>query len=416
MDPDARRRLREPSDRLCGLAGWDVVRSAKQAQLVNAQPAAPGKPMRARIFWIEVGFLVLLSALLVVYKTDHAFRAALPSLGPLPIQIVWFGATGGVLAGLSGVFFHNQNWNTGYNYWHYSRPLIGGVAGGIGALLYYVAILLGSTESRDAKRASLRRSRKVHGELETVRSKGRHRARRRTYRIGTSADESPRSARRRPPANLPERWDRMLSFGGDEPDRKSASFRLMGPLLDPDAVTLETGLIPESSHRKGDPHVGVHGRQYPPWPSGLWSLSSEHALPALGNHLDDHLAWLLDQLEPHADVLRRICAEQQLRTDFYCGYAMGQANSGIELSGPTLTRIAVLGLGTSVGIEIWGEEADRELEYWLKDATERGDSSYVAATGSAASTVDAHHLRPPCAVGTFSALRADAMRLRTRGS
>ena len=62
-------------------------------------------------------------------------------------EIVWFGATGGVLAGLGGVFFHNADWNRTYDYWHYSRPFVGGVVGGIGCLLFYVSILIGNTKS-----------------------------------------------------------------------------------------------------------------------------------------------------------------------------------------------------------------------------------------------------------------------------
>lgn len=99
------------------------------------------------IFILEMTYLVLLIALLVVYKTDHAFRTALPPFGPLPVQIVWFGATGGVIAGLGGVFFHNADWNRAYDYWHYSRPFVGGVVGGIGCLLFYVSILIGNTKS-----------------------------------------------------------------------------------------------------------------------------------------------------------------------------------------------------------------------------------------------------------------------------
>jgi hypothetical protein len=179
---------------------------------------------------------------------------------------------------------------------------------------------------------------------------------------------------RRRSDELPPGWDRMLSFGGGENDHKRASFRLIGPLLDPDAVTRATGLTPEVSHRKGDPHVGAHGRQYQPWPTGVWSLSSEQGLPGSDKHLDDHLAWLLDQLEPHAGDLRRSRTEQQLTADFYCSYFMGQANSGFELSAAILARIVALGLDASVGVDIYGENADRELEYWLKDATERADS------------------------------------------
>jgi hypothetical protein len=69
-----------------------------------------------------------------------------PPFGPLPVQIVWFGATGGVLAGIGGVYFHNETWSHAYDYWHYSRPLAGGVVGGIGCLLFYVSITLGSTK------------------------------------------------------------------------------------------------------------------------------------------------------------------------------------------------------------------------------------------------------------------------------
>ncbi len=103
--------------------------------------------MPLRIFVFEMTYLVLLIALLIVYKTDHPFRAALPSLGPLPIQIAWFGATGGVIAGLGGVYLHNQNWNQGYDYWHYSRPLVAGITGSIGCLLFYVSLLLGGTSA-----------------------------------------------------------------------------------------------------------------------------------------------------------------------------------------------------------------------------------------------------------------------------
>jgi hypothetical protein len=110
------------------------------------QESQPPIKMPVHIFIVEMAYLVLLIALLVVYKTDAAFRDALPPFGPLPVQIVWFGATGGVLAGIGGVYFHNETWSHAYDYWHYSRPLVGGVVGGIGCLLFYVSITLGSTK------------------------------------------------------------------------------------------------------------------------------------------------------------------------------------------------------------------------------------------------------------------------------
>jgi len=103
--------------------------------------------MPLRIFVLEMSYLLALMTVFVLYETDHAFRAAVPALGPVPTVVVWFGAAGGVLAGLGGIYFHNANWNHAYDYWHYSRPFVGAVVGGIGALLYYVLIMLGSTKS-----------------------------------------------------------------------------------------------------------------------------------------------------------------------------------------------------------------------------------------------------------------------------
>ncbi len=113
-------------------------------------PETPHTPRRmpSLVFGLELTYLVLLMALFVVYRTDHALRAALPvTLGPLPMGVVWFGAVGGVMAGLFGIYFHNTDWDSGYDYWHYSRPFVGAVVGGVGALLYYVAIAIGNKAS-----------------------------------------------------------------------------------------------------------------------------------------------------------------------------------------------------------------------------------------------------------------------------
>lgn len=84
-----------------------------QEESPDVGPAASAKPvpMPARVFIIEMAYLIALIVLLIVYKTDDPFRDALPPPGPLPIQIAWFGATGAVLAGIGGIYFHNQTWN-----------------------------------------------------------------------------------------------------------------------------------------------------------------------------------------------------------------------------------------------------------------------------------------------------------------
>jgi Domain of unknown function (DUF4279) len=153
--------------------------------------------------------------------------------------------------------------------------------------------------------------------------------------------------------------NRMLSFGGDSPDRKRASFRVMGAALDPEKVTRITGLAPDEAHRRGDPK-----RRGNPWREGLWTVSS--SLPDGGNHLEDHLRWLLDRLEPKAPALRRMYAEEDLRADFWCFYSMGQANSSLGITPSTLAGIAAI--EAELCLDVYGENAETELEHWLQDA------------------------------------------------
>jgi Domain of unknown function (DUF4279) len=86
----------------------------------------------------------------------------------------------------------------------------------------------------------------------------------------------------------------------------------------------------------------------------LWSIGSSPGVPDEGTHLEDHVTWLLDRLEPRRDQLRRLCAEQALKADFYCGYFLNQSNGGAQLASGTLERIVAL--GASFGIDIYAPE------------------------------------------------------------
>jgi hypothetical protein len=60
-------------------------------------------------------------------------------MGRLPLGIVWFGAIGGSLARLTGIFWHHRvDWNDSFNLWHKLRPWTGLVMGSIGAFLLLV--------------------------------------------------------------------------------------------------------------------------------------------------------------------------------------------------------------------------------------------------------------------------------------
>lgn len=102
--------------------------------------------MPVLVFGVTVFYLLALIIVFVVYSCSPSFRRSVPAnLGPLPIGVVWFGPTGAVLASLRGTYIHNENWNASYNYWYFSRPLFGVIAGPIGALFYWVLLRLGNT-------------------------------------------------------------------------------------------------------------------------------------------------------------------------------------------------------------------------------------------------------------------------------
>jgi hypothetical protein len=120
--------------------------------IVQNSGATPGTPlgnMPPFIFFLETFYLVVLVVVFVIDMTSSSFRHDIPAtIGPLPVGIVWFGALGAVIASFRGIFAYNyQKWNSGYNYWHYSRPLIGAVTGSMGALIYWVLVSLGTQKT-----------------------------------------------------------------------------------------------------------------------------------------------------------------------------------------------------------------------------------------------------------------------------
>lgn len=118
-------------------------------------PAPPGPgtsgsndKMPPHIFFFALSYLTVLITLFIVYSTWSGFRAHVPAtLGQIPVGVVWFGATGAVIASMYGIFVHSQSWDSSYNYWHYCRPLFGAVTASVGALFYLVSLELGTTNA-----------------------------------------------------------------------------------------------------------------------------------------------------------------------------------------------------------------------------------------------------------------------------
>jgi hypothetical protein len=151
----------------------------------------------------------------------------------------------------------------------------------------------------------------------------------------------------------------LVDVGGDEHDEKHATFRLVGERLDPEAITRATGLTPDRAIRKGDPVLSL-GEVVSHRRVGVWLIDSARELSQTDNHLEDHVVWLLELLEPVADVLRRLSGEQGLRADIGCGYFTSRWNSSFGFSAETLGRVAKL--GASLVLDMYADEAAPDFD------------------------------------------------------
>jgi Domain of unknown function (DUF4279) len=97
---------------------------------------------------------------------------------------------------------------------------------------------------------------------------------------------------------------------------------------------------PRINPQTGGPHVAR---------TGVWYVSSEDALRTTS--LERHLLWLLERIEPVADVLAQLRAEQQLNAEFIALWESATNDGGPVLSPQTLARIAAL--DAELGIDFW---------------------------------------------------------------
>jgi hypothetical protein len=98
-----------------------------------------------------------------------------------------------------------------------------------------------------------------------------------------------------------------------------------------------------------------------------WSLRSEPVLSPDDDHLDDHLRWLLDQLEPRAQQLRDVVAEQELEPEFWCVILMESANVDLALQPESVGRVAALGATLRLDVD-----APDDVEFDVNEVPQRG--------------------------------------------
>lgn len=93
--------------------------------------------------------LVLLLAAILYLSNFFGIKDEVPWLiaGLLPLGVPWFGALGGVVISLQGVFEFSGpgRWDPTYNHWHMLRPLFASVVAVVGFLLFLVILNAAST-------------------------------------------------------------------------------------------------------------------------------------------------------------------------------------------------------------------------------------------------------------------------------
>lgn len=117
--------------------------------------------------------------------------------------------------------------------------------------------------------------------------------------------------------------------------RIEASLTAWGNSLDPIRFSQETGLVPGSIVRKGEPRPDGRGL----FPLSSWALSVSEAC----DNTDQVVRKLLEVLQPKREVIRRIAARQDFHVEIVCRVTIHELPPALDLEAETLRSLAELG-------------------------------------------------------------------------
>jgi hypothetical protein len=63
----------------------------------------------------------------------------------IPVAALWFGALGGVISSLQGMFLHRNKWDNNYDLWHIFSGVVGATYGVISYLFLVVVVNAGTS-------------------------------------------------------------------------------------------------------------------------------------------------------------------------------------------------------------------------------------------------------------------------------
>ena len=125
-------------------------------------------------------------------------------------------------------------------------------------------------------------------------------------------------------------------------------------------MTTLLGQNPSYAHLPGE----LRNRVGKPIPNGMWLLTSEKQVESTDS--EDHMSWLLDQVEGNALSLLPYLQSIGAEKDVSC-YWEKEGNGGAYFSSFFLKRIAALDLALGVTMYFL-DEPDEEMEEALKNS------------------------------------------------
>lgn len=127
-----------------------------------------------------------------------------------------------------------------------------------------------------------------------------------------------------------------LQVGETLHEEIKVTFRFVGDSVNPEMITLKTGIQPSAAHVRGEV-VQQHAERF--YPTGFWGLDSSIS-PACP--LEEHLEQLLSVLEQRVSAIREL-TDTGIVPTFYCGCFVAGTTASFNLKADILRRIAEIG-------------------------------------------------------------------------
>jgi hypothetical protein len=128
--------------------------------------------------------------------------------------------------------------------------------------------------------------------------------------------------------------------------------------LDPLDVTLRLKLPPDKTHRIGEPRLtrSKAGKvlEAEPYRVGMWLMSSEQWIQS--PRVSTHIAWILNQLEPKGEEVRKIL-ERGITADIFC---FSEGRTEVPPSVPKTIRERANALGLVIEIDHYAIDYGKE--------------------------------------------------------